>query len=450
MTATRNHSITEKHGFLPLTVEGTLPADLEGTAYRVGPGLLERFGTAVAHPFDADGAVTALRLSGGRAFGACRLVESAQYQEEERAGRFLYGFSASMPRRVAGILGGRLKSSGNTNLLSWQGRLYGLMEAAQPIELDALTLDTEQTTDLGIGCTAFSAHPHRVASLATTFNFGLSGRTVELYALPDVGAGRRLGRFELPWLAMVHDFIATEKHLVFVVGPAKLSAWKALLGIGDLGQAFSWAPAEGTLVVVVPLANPERVRQFRVAPFWVWHFVNAFEAGDELVVDLIRHDDFSAFQAPSSAGPEQGQPTLHRFRLGIATERWEGSCLWAGPAEFPSIHPQWAGAAHRYVWVQTFPTATERPGVARVDLETGAISKWRAPASHLGCEPMFVPVDGTEERGWVLQLFQDPEKRRSYFAVLDAAHLEDGPVARVWFHHPIPMTFHGVFVGAAK
>lgn len=444
--STLNHSVKVTHRFRPLDVEGVLPTALEGTAYRVGPGLLERFGAPVAHPFDADGAVTAVRFSRGRALGACRLIESPQYLEEERAGRFLYGFSASLPRRFASILGGKLKSSGNTNLLSWQGSLYGLMEAARPIELDPSALGTENTSDLGIGCTAFSAHPHRVESLATTFNFGLTGKRVELYALPDRGPARRLGQFKLPWLAMVHDFIATERHLVFIVGPAKLSAWKAILGIGALGQAFDWVPLEGTHIVVVPLANPDHVKEFRVAPFWVWHFVNAFEDGDDVVVDLLRHENFSAFQAPSSAGPAHGTPDLQRYRIDARRSRCIDERLWEGPVEFPSVHPAWTGARHRFTWLQTFPTQTQHPGTMRLDLESGTVTRWNAPMSHLGSEPMFVPADGTEARGWVLQLLQDPALQRSYVAVLDAEHIEDGPVARVWFDQPIPMTFHGVFV----
>ncbi len=60
------------HGFEPLRLEGQLPDDLRGTLYRAGPGLFERFGTKLAHPFEADGAVTAVRLGPSGALGASR------------------------------------------------------------------------------------------------------------------------------------------------------------------------------------------------------------------------------------------------------------------------------------------------------------------------------------------------------------------------------------------
>ena len=42
---------------------GSIPAELQGTLYRNGPGRLERGGQWVHHPFDGDGMVTALRFS---------------------------------------------------------------------------------------------------------------------------------------------------------------------------------------------------------------------------------------------------------------------------------------------------------------------------------------------------------------------------------------------------
>ena len=58
-----------EHGFEPLVVEGTLPAGLRGTLYRNGPGKFGQFGTRYKHPFEGDGAATAVRIEGGKATG---------------------------------------------------------------------------------------------------------------------------------------------------------------------------------------------------------------------------------------------------------------------------------------------------------------------------------------------------------------------------------------------
>ena len=63
---------------------------------------------------------------------------------------------------------------------------------------------------------------------------------------------------------------------------------------------------------------------------------------------------------------------------------------------------------------------------------------------------MFVPAPGAadETAGWLLTLVHDGRADASYLAVLDAARLEDGPVARAWFDHAVPITFHGSWLPA--
>src|SRR5689334_4054548 len=86
-----NRSLEHEHGFEPLRVEGKLPAGLEGTLYRNGPGLFEHHGKRYSHPFIADGAITAIRIADGKAHGAARIHATAGLVEERAAGKHLYG-----------------------------------------------------------------------------------------------------------------------------------------------------------------------------------------------------------------------------------------------------------------------------------------------------------------------------------------------------------------------
>lgn len=71
--------------------------------------------------------------------------------------------------------------------------------------------------------------------------------------------------------------------------------------------------------------------------------------------------------------------------------------------------------------------------------------------SH-GCvgEPVFVPrlglasVDqGDEDDGYVLVQLYIPDKHVSEFVVLDAKHVDQGPIVRIKLKHHIPYGFHG-------
>ena len=98
-----SESLPREHGFEPLVIEGTLPTELRGTLYRNGPGLYGQHGTRYSHPFEADGAITAIRFDGGKALGACRVTPSTGLQEERLAGKLLYGLRAPWWRRDSSV-----------------------------------------------------------------------------------------------------------------------------------------------------------------------------------------------------------------------------------------------------------------------------------------------------------------------------------------------------------
>src|SRR5688572_20604953 len=108
--------LPREHGFEPLEIEGKLPAELRGTLYRNGPGLFGQHGVRYTHPFEGDGACTAIRFEHGRAFGASKIADTAGLREERAAGRILYGLAAPWRRRVANMFRNRQKNTANTNV----------------------------------------------------------------------------------------------------------------------------------------------------------------------------------------------------------------------------------------------------------------------------------------------------------------------------------------------
>jgi carotenoid cleavage dioxygenase-like enzyme len=452
--ASLHRNLQRPHGFEALEVAGTLPEDLVGTLVRVGPGLFERFGVRVSHPFEADGVVSAVRFDGnGGAVGAARVIESAGYRAEQAAGRRLYGAGAPWLRQLRNSLGQRSKNTANTSAWVWNGRLFALMEGGKPTELDVESLATLGERDLdGVVVRTFSAHPHRVASLATSFNFGIRyGKTtsLELFALPDIGAARSIGRVQLPWASLVHDFVATETHLVFVICPVELVLWRALTGVGGFAKMFEWKASRGTELIVVPLAEPERVQRIACEPLWVWHFANGFRRGAELVFDLCRYADFSTLDAIARTGQLSAPSLYHRMVLELGPGRVRSEAVAEHGAEFPRVHQNVEGAAHRFAWIRS--TVSEgHEGIARVEVETGSVRAW-TPAPELEVsEPVIVPRDRDDEAHvWVLVLCHDERREQSCVVVLDGREPEAGPLARAWFDQTIPLSFHGTWLEAA-
>lgn len=467
-----------EHGFLPLRVEGRVPDDLRGTLYRNGSARFGLYGRSYGHWFDGDGAVTAVRLGpdgdgdGDRARGAVRLVRTRTRAAEERTRRLSnagYGTPApSALLQLARMLAGRqaARNTANTSVLCWGQRLFALCESGLPTELSPDDLRTLGERDLGGVVThTFSAHPHRAPRRGALYNFGVRyGREtlLDLYELPDQGAARRLGRpLPLCGPTLVHDFIATERYLIFLCPPLRAQMGRLLLGQGTFEDNLRWQPAEGTEALLVPIDAPDRPLRFRAEPFFQWHFASAWERGDEICVDLVRHADFETGRwlaglyrdrdrggPPSDAGGRLVRLVIDRSGRRLRTE-----ASWDVPCEFPRVAPADEAGALSYVATHSPGSLRGLPdGLARVDLATGQAARLTLERGHYPAEPVFAPRPGgaAPDDGYVLTLvfYKDGTGRGTYLAGFDARRIEDGPLFRAHFAHPIPYTFHGIWVPA--
>jgi all-trans-8'-apo-beta-carotenal 15,15'-oxygenase len=286
---------------------------------------------------------------------------------------------------------------------------------------------------------------------------------LDIYELNDSGRGRKLTEVRLAQTTMIHDFVATEKHLVFFAPPVRFNPLRLLFGIDSLDGAMHWSPELGTDVIVVPIDDPEHVSRFTIDAFFQWHFLNAYERGNEIVVDVVRFPDFeSNHWFGELIEPHRMRPyiagELWRVTLDPGSRRANSEPRWAHPCEFPRVAPGVEATRHTIGWLAAYAVSTGKlvnclpNAVAKVEVETGRDSMWLGGGGVVS-EPIFVPrpVDGVahaEDDGWVLALVYDPASDVSNVTVLDARDLSAGPLARAWFDHHVPATFHGAFAPA--
>ncbi|MEO8380259.1 MAG: carotenoid oxygenase family protein [Acidobacteriota bacterium] len=438
--------LPREHGFEPLRVEGQVPPELQGELYRCGPA---RFGVGddtYPHWFDGDGAVAAVRF-GERVEGAVRLIDTHWLRAEQAANRRLYRGYCQLGSGLRRW--GLPKNPGNISVLPWDGELLALWEAGLPIALDPQTLATRGETDLGGKLRRpLSAHPHRAGG--TLYNFGVryGPRTVlDLYAFEH--EVRRITSIPLARATAVHDFMTTARHLIFFCPPVHLRMGRFLAGLRTFESSLSWEPEHGTEIIVVPLASPDKPFRFTVPAFFQWHFINAWEERDGmLVVDFLPYDDFTTntwygrapYDPPTAAPPSR----YARARIDLASRRMEIEVLAHTSFEFPAIQSEEVNQPHASTWLLSFDDLP--PTLGR--FETGTRT-WRPVplGPHtVPSEPVLVSRNGSPD-AWVLSLVYDAGRDASYVAVIDGARPEDGAVARVWFDHFIPFLFHGAFLG---
>ena len=457
-------SLEREQEFHALRVEGTLPADLCGTFYRNGPA---RFDIGVnPHWFDGTGAISAVRLDGVTAQGAVKLIHSPSNDADTGRVRPRYGAfrqRASVTQRVRALFGASpVRNTANINVLPWQGRLFALTEATLPIEIDPANLASMGETDLkGLIPKAWNAHPHRVASRHTIYQFGLRVGPrcwLDVFALPSQGAPRLVTSVPIPGVTEVHDFFATANHLVFVLPPLWCSPL-AMLRNGSFVESLQWNASAPTTVIVIPIDRPHEAIRLETDPFFFFHTVNAYEVsnGKEIVLDLVRYPDFlgvkRALDAMSDGEPAQPlNSSLWRGHINLDGRRIRWEERWAHRLEFPVVHKDVQGDLHHQTWAASYDVGGANPNgfnrLACIDAERGTATMIDPGPGCEVSEPALVPRSANERDVYVLSLIQDRTARASWLGVWDGLAIDAAPLAKVWFDQLLPAPLHGCWVGS--
>lgn len=457
---------------LPI-VAGTLPPGLAGTLYRNGPGRLVRGGQKAGHWFDGDGAVLAVRFEPTGATATYRYVETAAWQAEEAADRWLFpNYGSVAPGPWLGRFGKPFKNAANTSVLALDDRLLALWEGGRPHGLDLTSLATLGEDDLGGELRAgetFSAHPKRDAASGEIYNFGvLSGARSYLQVFRCDRTGKILRRraIALGALSLIHDFCLAGPYLVFCIPPVRLDLWPALLNFVSLSEALRWRPEVGGQVWVLDRETLETIAQFEVDPWYQWHFGNGWQEPDGMIsLSLVAYPDFATNRHLQEVASGQVQTPaegrLVQIRLDPQRGRLlERQVLVDRHAEFPTHAATHVGLPHRYTYLslhgRDWPIAPPNElfgAIGRYDSHTGRLTYGDAGAGRYPSEPIFVadPAASDPEDGWVLTVVYDSggesrsEANRSEVWVYRSEELESGPVCRLALPGRVNLSFHGTW-----
>jgi all-trans-8'-apo-beta-carotenal 15,15'-oxygenase len=460
-------SLTTEHSYPIDRIEGAIPAGLEGTLFRNGPGRLDVNGAPLHHPFDGDGMVCAITFNGGQAHFRNRYVRTEGFVAESAAGKILYRgvFGTQKPGGwLANALDLKVKNIANTNIVYWGDRLLALWEAGLPHELNPATLETIGPSTLGNllkPSDAWSAHPRidpgQPGQEPRLINFSLKtglSTQVTVHELNSQNELLQQKTFNIPGFAFIHDFAITPNYYIFFQNPVVLNPLPFVLGLKGAGQCIEFKANQPTRVWVVPRRKGQ-IRVIETAACFVFHHANAHENGDTLIIDSICYEQFPTldpaadFRVVDFANLPEGQ--FWRFRVNLSAQTVEHDVLMDRCCEFPTLNPNCMGRPYQFVVMGTaHETSGNAPlqALTKLDLYSGTQTTWStAPHGFVG-EPLFVPnLDhSAEDAGWILSLIYNAAHHRTDVVILDAQAIEQGPVACLPLQHHVPYGLHGCFV----
>lgn len=453
--------VREEREDYALPVKGELPRELNGALFRNGPN--PQFDVPDAHWFVGDGMLHAFTLDNGKASYRNRWVRTPKFLAEHDAGRAIFSGAGFSNRKLPDAPPSSVTDAGvaNTNIIWHGGRLLALEEAHLPIEIDPGTLATRGYIDYPRGIAGpVTAHPKidPVTGELIFFGYNATGpfsTGMTCGAIAASGVVNRFERFEAPYSSMVHDFIVTERHVLFPILPLTGSLERARSG----RPAYAWEPGKGAYVGVMKRGGSAKdIRWFRGEACYVFHTVNAWEEGDCIIADVMQREAPALFpNADGTPGdPEKQRARLARwtFDLADSSDTFNRTYLDDLTAEFPRIDDRRAGLANRHSWFAASTPAAGGgmfDGIAHVDNKTGARKLLVLPHGDATSEPVFVPrsPDAPEGDGWLLAVLWRGAENRSDLAVFNATEVTRGPIATVELATRVPFGLHGNWVPAA-
>ncbi len=416
-----------------LSWRGRIPEGLNGLYVRNGSNPRN---ADSPHWFFGDGMLHGVRFENGRpVWYGNRYVKTPLYERGIRFG------DPSLPPFGA-------NNQSNVSAVYHAGRLYTSGEIGFPYLINPADLSTIGAHNFrGRLNTSFTAHPKIDPATGNLHFFGywflppyltynvVSPAGLIIYSqVIEVGAP-----------TMMHSFAITESDVLFWELPVVFNLDEALAGAAN---PFHWQPSYGARLGVLPLGGGD-IRWVEIDPCYVFHEVNAYRDGNEIVVDVCRHDQMFA-----GGDIDDTLLRIHRWRLDTSSTAmsFRDEILLDRQLELPTHDRRFSGRRHRYGWfvdTREHPDTVDLGGTARIDFQTGKLNVWDPGLARHANEAYFVPSGSAEGEGWLLTFVSNHQDGSSVLAILDASHVEDGPVAEVLMPRRVPHGFHATWVPGA-
>ena len=435
-----------------LQVIGELPPDLSGMFLRNGPNP-QYSPLGQYHWFDGDGMLHGVRIHNGRAEYRNRYVRTKGWQIEHEAGKAIWSGLLEPPQMDNPYA--PTKNTANTALVWHAGTMLATWEGGAPYAIALPTLDpVGEYTYNGKLASSFTAHPKIDPMTGEMMFFGYSFAPPYLQygVVSSKGELLRTVPIELPMAVMMHDFAITENYTIFMDLPLTFSPSRMQKGKPPLMFESNRPSRFG---IVTRHGDNSNIRWFETPACYVFHTLNAYEEGEEVVLIACRMNSTNVLMSEDTASAkDDSTPRLHQWRFNLNTGTVKETKIDSVASDFPRINENFLGRANRYGYTGRM-AGSSMPlfdGIVKYDLNTNKSQTHEFGAGRYGGEAVFAPhPDGKDEDdGWLITFVYDREAETSELVIINAKDITFEPAARVLIPQRVPYGFHGAWISSAQ
>ena len=439
---------TREFNAFELDIVGDMPQDLSGVYLRNTENPLHH-AIGRYHPFDGDGMLHSLYVDNGEAEYRNRFIRSDGFLAELEAREPLWAGLMESPKKSLRDGWGartRLKDASSTDVVVHGGiAATSFYQCGDIYELDPRNLEplgkAAWLNDITPGW-GVSAHTKVDEARGELLFFNYSKEAPYMY-YGVVNQNRELEHYipiELPGPRLPHDMAFTDNYAILndfplFWDPGALKAGAHAVTFFDhLPSRFAIVPRRG---------SPADIKWFEAKPTFVLHWINAYEDGDEVVLDGYFENNPSPDIRPDPNDIRSLFRTLDVGVIGATAYRWRFNMktgeVSEGPlddecSEFGMINPSFAGRPYEYVWsMNNKPGWFLFDGMTRLNVQTGDKQVYQFPEGVYASESPMAPRQSAmyEDDGYVMTFVSDMNSDSSAAWIFDASDISMGPVTKL-------------------
>jgi carotenoid cleavage dioxygenase-like enzyme len=454
-----------------LVVEGTLPEEINGAWYRLVPD--PQYPPMLGHDtyLSGDGMMTVFRFENGHVDYKSRYVQTTRWKNERKARRSLYGLYRNPYTDDPSVQAPDMNHSrgvANTTPVYHGGRLLALKEDSRAWELNPHTLETIGEFDYGgrLRSQTMTAHPRFDPETGELHFFGYEAGGLATCDVAYCVADRegRLIReewFQVPYCSLMHDFALTREHVIFPVFPTTADLGRIRSG----GVHWVWDPTKDSYIGIMPRdGTVADMRWFKGPPRSAFHFMNAYTEGNRVHLDFgcSRMPPFPFIQEASGikAKPHEMRSNYVRWTFNLAKpgDSYEEYVL-GPPGDMPRIAEKDFCRDYDIGYYQTFDPEVAPPLIAgpvgpgfntivRMEVKSGRIKRLPMDKRTTVQEHVHIPSRKPGHEGYLAFVADLHDENQSEVFIVEAEHLDKGPIARLKIPMRLRVGVHGNWVPA--
>ncbi len=448
-------------------IQGSIPADLDGVYLRNTENPVHA-SIGRYHPFDGDGMLHSISFADGRARYSNRFVRTLGLDAENHAGHALWAGLAESPQRSIRTDGwgarARLKDASSTDVVVHAGvaktSFYqcGDLYRHDPVTLADLGRETWGGNFPNEGVSAHTKVDERTGEMLF-FNYSTTAPYMHYGVIDSKDELVHYTGIPLPGPRLPHDMAFTEHYAILNDCPM---FWDPRLLERDI-YAVRYFPELPTRFGIIPRRGGSGdIRWFEAKPTYVLHWINAFEDGDDVVLDGFyqahpspagRPDDTEFEQMFRFLDLDRMQSHPYRWRFNMRTGQTTEEQLDDRVLEFGTINGGYGGQPYRYTYAVTAkPGWFLFNGLTKFDTQSGVVDEYRFPDGVFASESPMAPRVGStaEDDGYVVTFITDINTDSSECQIFAAQDLAAGPLTRLRLPERISSGTHACWAPAAQ